>query len=100
MTNYELDTLAQLQAKYFVDAIKNDSELQDLLFPPRYLDVNEAADYLKVPLATLYSKVNCIPHSRVGRRLLFSERDLMRWVNSQKSSTLEVAIKPELRKVM
>lgn len=99
MTDYEMQKIAKMQAEYFVEAIKSDTDLQDILFPPKYMDVQEAAAYLKIPVQTLYFKANSIPHRKVGKRLLFSDRELSRWVNSCKSAS-EIEITPALRKVM
>lgn len=49
MTDYELKKQAKLTAMYLVEAIKADSELMDVMFPPKYLDIEEAADFLKMP---------------------------------------------------
>ena len=99
MTNNEMDMIAKKQAEYLVAAIKADTELQDLLFPPRLMSIEEAADFLRIPVATLYCKINSVPHRKFGRRLLFSDRELMRWINSNQSAS-EIELKPAIRKVM
>lgn len=49
---------------------------------PEVLDVNEAAALLGVSRWTLYGAVNRgdVPCRRLGRRMLFSRRALMRWL--------------------
>lgn len=80
MTNYELDKLAKGVAKYLAEEIKKDDELLDTIFPPKTMDIKEAASFLKMPLSSLYQKVGIIPHLRTGKRLLFTDRGLMRWL--------------------
>ena len=44
--------------------------------PERYLNAKEAAELLGMPLGTLYHKVWSIPHTKVGKRLRFTESTL------------------------
>jgi hypothetical protein len=80
MTNYELDKLARGVAKYLVEEIKSNDELLDIIFPPKTMDIEEAATFLKIPTSTLYQKASIIPHLKTGKRLLFTDRGLMRWL--------------------
>lgn len=100
MTDYELQKLSKLVAKNLVQSIKEDDELLDELYPPRYMSIQEAADYLCIPLNTLYQKAGEIPHRKVGKRLVFSDRGLVRWLNHRPSIADKVEIKPAVRKVM
>lgn len=77
MTSYELQRLAELVSRNIIQALKQDDELLDRIFPPRLLDSNEAATLLKIPVNTLYQFSRQIPHRKIGKRLLFSERDLV-----------------------
>lgn len=99
MTDYELKKQAKLTAMYLVEAIKADSELMDVMFPPKYLDIEEAADFLKMPVGTLYHKIDEIPHTKIGKRLMFSDRALVRYVERQNSQGEVVTIEP-MRMVM
>lgn len=81
MTNYELQKLARLQSEYLVAAIKEDDELLDLMFPPRRMDIKQASEFTTIPVATLYAKINEIPHSKVGKKLVFTDRGLTRWMD-------------------
>ena len=83
MTDYELDKLAKRIAGELVQKVEGNNELLDILFPPRCMDIQEAADFLRIPKATLYSKVSEIPHCRVGRRLVFSDRELIRYIKRE-----------------
>ncbi len=83
MTNYELQRLAELVANNIIQQIKKDAELLDRIFPPRLLDSNEAATLLKIPVNTLYQFSRQIPHRKIGKRLLFFERDLVNWVKKE-----------------
>jgi excisionase family DNA binding protein len=80
MTTYEMTKIAKLQAAFLVDAIKDDNDLADVMFPPKCLNIEEAAEYLRIPVSTLYNKIGEIPHEKVGKRLVFTDRGLMRWV--------------------
>ena len=81
MTNYELDKIAKGVAKYLMEEIKSSDKLLDTIFPPKTMDIKEAATFLKIPVGTLYQKASIIPHIKVGKRLLFTDRGLMRWLN-------------------
>ena len=83
MTNYELDKLAKGVAKYLAEEIKSNDELLDTLLPPKTMDAKEAASFLKIPISSLYQKLGTIPHLKTGKRLLFTDRGLMRWLQKQ-----------------
>lgn len=83
MTNYELDKLAKGVAKYLLEEIKSNDDLLDTLFPPKTMDIKEAATFLRLPIGTLYQKAREIPHLKAGRKLLFTNRGLMRWLQKQ-----------------
>ena len=80
MTDYEIRKIAKMQAMYLVEALKTDDELMDLVYPPRLMNIEEAAEYLRIPVSTIYQKANEIPHEKVGKRLVFSDRGLIRWM--------------------
>jgi excisionase family DNA binding protein len=86
MTDYEMRKLAKYENECFVESLKSDDELLDLIHPPKFLDVKEAAEYLRIPLGTLYHKIDEIPHEKVGRRLIFTDRGLVRWVKRKTGS--------------
>jgi len=48
---------------------------------PRYMDVREAAEFLRVSPKMLYGLKNrrMIPYRKAGRRLLFLESELTEW---------------------
>jgi DNA binding domain, excisionase family len=48
--------------------------------PERYLNAKEAAELLGMPLGTLYHKVGGIPHTKVGKRLRFTESTLRKYM--------------------
>ena len=49
--------------------------------PTRYMNVREAAEFLRVAPKTLYGLVSQrrIPYRKAGRRLLFLESELIDW---------------------
>lgn len=53
----------------------------------RKLSYQEAADFLGLPVGTLYAMVSTkkIPHYRISKRLIrFSEAELQRWTEKHK----------------
>lgn len=98
MTDYELQKLSKLVAKNLVQSIKDDDELLDELYPPRYMSIQVAADYLNLPVNTIYAKIREIPHEKVGKRLLFTDRGLSRWVRRKQVPGANIEISPALRK--
>ena len=101
MTDYEMRKIAKMQAMYLVEALKTDNELMDLVYPPRLMNIEEAAEYLRIPVNTLYQKVNEIPHEKVGKRLVFSDRGLIRCMKHDGRVINERAVQiPMSRKVM
>ena len=97
MTDYECRKIARLQAQYLVEALKQDDELLDLMFPPKCLGIEEASEFTGIPVGTLYQKIGQIPHTKVGRRLVFTDRGLMRWMKRENGSK---AIDLPIKKVM
>jgi excisionase family DNA binding protein len=53
------------------------------------LSINEAADYLNVTVAALYSMTSrrLVPFNKPGKRLYFIKSDLDQWINSAKLKT-------------
>lgn len=101
MTDYEMRKIAKMQAMYLVEALKTDDELMDLVYPPRLMNIEEAAEYLRIPVNTLYQKVSEIPHEKVGKRLVFSDRGLIRWMKRDGRVINEIAVQiPMSRKVI
>lgn len=98
MTDYEIDKLARKQAMYLAERLKSDEELLDLMFPPRYLNAEQAAEMLCIPLQTLYAKIGEIPHTKVGKRLIFKDRSLVRYI--ERYSDVKETKEINLRKVM
>lgn len=89
-----------MQAEYLVEALKKDDELLDMMFPPKLLTVEQASEFTGIPVGTLYQKIDQIPHMKAGKRLVFSDRGLMRWLNRKPSVMVELEVSKERRKVM
>ena len=58
---------------------------------PEILDVQQAAKFLKLKLATLYEKTSrkLIPHFKKGNKLYFYLSELQEWINQGKVKTFE-----------
>ncbi|MEZ2338619.1 helix-turn-helix domain-containing protein [Mucilaginibacter sp. RCC_168] len=54
------------------------------------LNIEEAADFLKVSVGALYTKVSRqeIPYNKPGKRLYFNRTDLKEWIRLGKRKTL------------
>ncbi len=52
---------------------------------PRFMDINEAAEFLRVSVKTLYGLVSQrrIPFRKAGRRVLFLEAELLEWTKPE-----------------
>ncbi len=99
MTDYEMRKIAKLQAEFLVKALKEDDKLLDLMYPPRFMSIQEASEFTGIPVNTIYQKIDEIPHEKVGKRLVFTDRGLVRWVKRKSPVADEIDITPVLRKV-
>jgi hypothetical protein len=75
--------MSKRTAENLAELLKTDSELLDLIYPPRLMGIEEAAKYACIPVGTLYKRTAEIPHMKVGRRIIFSDRGLIRWMKRQ-----------------
>jgi len=100
MTTYEIEKIAKETAKSLKQLILDDVDLADALFPPRFMSIQEASEFCKIPVSTLYQKISQIPHSKRCGRLIFTDRALTRWLTKKDSVSVNMDIKPALRKVM
>lgn len=83
MTNNEMRRIAQMQAEYLLAALKEDEEFLDIVFPSKYLSIEQASEFINMPIGTIYHKLDEIPHVKNGKRLVFSERALVRYIERQ-----------------
>lgn len=82
MTNNEIDRLAQQTAVYMMALLKTDNTLADIIFPPRLMSVEELSAQTGVPVGTIYRLK--IPSVKFGRRRVFSDRDVARYMAENK----------------
>jgi len=54
------------------------------------IDIREASLYLGLAIPTIYAKVSerIIPHSKVGKKLFFSRKDLLAWIQNGRRKTV------------
>lgn len=83
MTDYEVHKVAKQMAIEMVALMKSDGELLDILVPPRFMDFNEASEYTRIPVGTLRHYVNEIPHTKQGKRVVFTDRGLAQWMQNR-----------------
>lgn len=50
---------------------------------PKYVGAKEAAEYMCIPLNTLYKKIEQIPHEKRGKRLVFEMQSLRSYMNNE-----------------
>lgn len=85
MTSYEMKQMADLIIEGLAERLKKDDELLDRVFPSRLMNIEEASAYTGIPVNTLYMKIAEIPHSKVGKRLVFTERGLAKWIGENEA---------------
>lgn len=83
MTNYQLEKLAKRIASEILRKVAEDENLLDAIIPPKCLSAKEAAEYTRIPINTLYNKCSEIPHMKVGKRLVFTDRALIKWMKRE-----------------
>ena len=83
MTSYEIDKLANSVAAELLRKVSDDADLLDLMFPPRLMNIVEAAEFTRISLGTLRHKTQEIPHMKIGKRVIFTDRELIRWMKRQ-----------------
>ena len=56
-----------------------------------FLDIHEASEFLKITVASLYTKVcrRQIPYNKPGKRLYFNKTDLIKWLGTSRKKTAE-----------
>lgn len=74
LTRLVAEELFKLMAKNGFDPSK--------LTPDRYMSAREASIMIGMPLHTLYKKVAEIPHTKKGKRLVFSESSLRQYIEN------------------
>ena len=83
MTDYEINKLAKAIVKRLPELIIENPKFLDIIIPPKYMNIEEAAEFLKMPVCTIYQKVDEIPHTKNGKRLVFSDRALVQYMERQ-----------------
>ena len=78
LTPYQIGKLADAVANKLLDKLD-----QRGIIPPeeKMLTAREAAEYLHISVATLYNLGNKIPHVRVGRKSLYTEKNLYEFIH-------------------
>lgn len=46
----------------------------------RYMSAQEAAEYMRLSVHTLYHRLDEVPHRKQGRKLLFRQSDLQKYM--------------------
>lgn len=77
-----MQTIAEMQAELLVGRLKDDDELIERIFPSRPMGLEEAARWMGLSKSTLYHKAGEIVHAKIGKRLLFTRRNLKAWLDA------------------
>ena len=80
MTSHEMRQMADMIAISLAERLKEDDELLERIYPSKPMGIDEAAEWTGIPVGTLYQKMDEIPHSKIGKSLLFTERGLQSWI--------------------
>jgi excisionase family DNA binding protein len=66
--------------------MKNDGAQPQASARSYLMSVKEASAWLSMPAFTLYSWAQSrkIPHFKIGKRVMFSEQDLRRWLDEHR----------------
>lgn len=81
MTDYELRKLARYIAYELKEAMDGQVDSSE----DRFLDISEAAKELRLSTSYLRNNHKDIPHKKVGKRILFSQRELHEYINGSKN---------------
>lgn len=78
-------SLLENEVRLLSTSFKTDSSTDDLL------NIDEAAQFLNLSKQTVYKKVSNlkIPFSKQGKRLYFSKKDLMQWIQKGNRKTTD-----------
>lgn len=101
MTDYEMRQMANMIAEGLAERMMTDDELLERIFPSKPMSIDEASQWSGIPVGTIYQKADEIPHSKVGKRLVFTERGLSGWIkaNTARRSRTEIVGPLSLRVV-
>ena len=91
MTDSELKKMAGMIADSLAERLKDDDELLERIYPSRMMNIEEASVFTGIPAKTIYNKIDEIPHSKIGKRLVFTERGLARWIKNNGVSAARTA---------
>ncbi|TKC09597.1 helix-turn-helix domain-containing protein [Pedobacter frigoris] len=107
MESFGFEKLLEIVRRLFEKVEHIEEMLQDL--KPKdpqeneLLTIQEAAEFLKVTVPALYTKVSRqeIPVSKPGKRLYFNKTDLKKWITaSRKKTIMEIRKEAEERMKM
>lgn len=71
--------MTKQEAKWIAEEFYKICE-EECVWPDTFMDIVEASKYICVPVSTIYSKIDEIPHKKVGKRLIFSQRELRKYI--------------------
>ena len=83
LSDYQLRKISRFCVEHFVELLKKDHDLQIIMYPDDLLNIDEASEYLRIPVGTIRHKMDEIPHEKVGKRVLFTKRSLRLWASQK-----------------
>ncbi len=87
-----IDVVVRSAIKEAIEQLSNIKQAKEPSIDIEYLSAEEAANFLKIKLNTIYSKVEKgeLPHYRSGKRkLLFSRKELESFIVRSKMKSME-----------
>lgn len=86
----EIESIVQTATTAAITAYFKNKDTKEPSPEEDYLSAEQAADFLKIKLSTIYSKVEKgdLPHYRSGKRkLLFSKKELEDYITTRRGKT-------------
>ena len=105
MKSYKFEDLPEILGELFekvsnIEMILLQSKTSSGIADDELLDVSQAAELLKLSVATVYTKVckNEIPANKQGKRLYFYRSELLTWIRSGRIKTIaEIQSEAEIK---
>lgn len=83
-----LSPTGALSSRDFIEEIAR--QVSILLDEDRHFDKRESARLIGISVSGLQSRLNEIPHFRIGKKILFRKRDLLRWMERNRHHPVDL----------
>lgn len=96
MDNLILISFSRHELKCLIEAsvekaIKDNKSTPPLKDEEEYLTIKQASSFTHIAVTTLYDYTHKrkIPFNKVGKKLLFSKKELTKWIQSHRKKTID-----------